>query len=88
MKKYSVKGMMPYIIINALIHTVIGAFIGKSIVEIINAKKVIQKDYKLMKNFFKDMSGKATHIKIEDLDEDEVPEDIRKKADPKETMGE
>jgi hypothetical protein len=33
------------------------------------------------------MGGSATHIKIEDIDETDVPEDIRKKADdPKDPM--
>lgn len=69
MKKYSLKGMMPYIIINALIHAVIGAIIGKVTVEVLCSKKIIDKDYKALKKFLKDMGGKATHIKLEDLDE-------------------
>lgn len=69
MKKFPLKGMMPYIIINAITYAVIGAFIGKSVVELLNTKKIIHKDYQLLKNFFRDMGGKATHIKLEDLDE-------------------
>lgn len=87
MNKNNLKGMRPYIIFNACIFAVVGAFIGKNIVEILNTKKRISADSKALKKFIKDMGGSATHIKLEDIDELDVPEDIRKKAeDPKDPM--
>ena len=74
--KNNFKAMMPYIILNACIHAVIGAFIGSTVVNILNIRKIMSSDYKALKKFFRDMGGKATHIKLEDLDESEVPEDI------------
>lgn len=86
--KNNLKRMMPYIIINAIIYAVIGAFIGKNLVEIHNTRKRIDNDSRALKKFIKEMGGSATHIKIEDIDETDVPEDIRKKAegDPKDPM--
>lgn len=87
MNKNNLKGMRPYIIFNACIFAVVGAFIGKNIVEILNTKKRISADSKALKKFIKEMGGSATHIKLEDIDELDVPEDIRKKAeDPKDPM--
>jgi hypothetical protein len=91
MKKYSVKGMMPYIIINAIIDAIIGAVIAKTTINILNTKRKIDSDYNTLKKFFRDMGGKATHIKLEDIDESDVPEDIRKRtneAELKEELGE
>jgi hypothetical protein len=82
--------MLPYVIVNTIIFGIVGAIAGKSIVEIHNAKKRIDSDYEALRKFFKDMGGSATHIKLEDLDEDEVPEDIRKaseEAELKEELG-
>lgn len=81
------KRMLPYIIINGLIFGVIGAFIGKNLVAIHNTKKRIDNDSRALKRFIEEMAGSATHIKLEEIDEAEVPEDIRKKAeDPKDPM--
>jgi hypothetical protein len=79
--KNNLKRMMIYIIINAIIYAVIGAFIGKNIAEINNTSKRINNDSRALKRFIKEMGGSATHIKLEDIDETDVPEDIRKKAD-------
>jgi hypothetical protein len=79
--------MMPYIIINGIVFSIIGALIGKNIAEIRNTSKRIDNDSKALKRFIEEMGGSATHIKIEDIDETDVPEDIRKKADdPKDPM--
>ena len=91
MKNRNLKSMMPYIILNTLIHAVIGAIIGKVTVELFCTKKIIDKDYEALKKFLKDMGGRATHIKINDLDESEVPEDIleaAEEAELKEELGE
>lgn len=79
--KNNFKGMMPYIIINGIIFSIIGAIIGKNLVEIHNTRKMIDNDSRALERFIREMGGRATHIKIEDIDESEVPEDIRKKAD-------
>jgi hypothetical protein len=79
--KANLKAMKPYIIFNAIVFAVIGGFIGKNIVEIHNTSKRINNDSRDLKRFIKEMGGSATHIKLEDIDETDVPEDIRKKAD-------
>lgn len=81
----NIKKAMPYVIINTIIFGIIGAFIGKNLVEIHNTRKRINNDSEALKRYIKEL-GSATHIKIEDILEDEVPEDIRKKADPKDPM--
>jgi uncharacterized membrane protein YeaQ/YmgE (transglycosylase-associated protein family) len=78
--KNTLKAMKPYIIFNTIIFAIIGAIIGKNLVEIYNTKKKIENDSRALKRFIKDMGGSATHINIEDIDESDVPEDIRKKA--------
>lgn len=88
--KNNLKAMLPYIIINTVLWAIVGAIAGKNVVEIRNTKMKIGNDYEALRKFLKDMSGKATHIKLEDLDEDEVPEDIRKaseEAELKEELG-
>ena len=85
--KANLKGMMPYIIINGLIFSIIGGFIGKNIVNIHNTRKRIDNDSRALKRFIEEMAGSATHIKLENIDESDVPEDIRRKADdPKDPM--
>lgn len=81
--KNNIKRMMPYIIINGIIFSILGAIIGKNIIEIHNTSKRIDNDSKALKRFIEEMAGSATatHIKLEDIDESDVPEDIRKKAD-------
>ena len=85
--KKTMKGIMPYIIIGAVIDAIIGAVTAKVTIDIMNSKEVFSRDYKALKRFIKDMGGSATHIKLDDIDEDEVPEDIRNKANDQETMG-
>lgn len=83
----NIKGMLPYIIINGIIFGILGAIIGKNVVEIYNTKKRINNDSRALKRFIEEMAGSSTHIKLEDIDESDVPEDIRKKADdPKDPM--
>lgn len=77
----NIKRMLPYIIFNGIVFSIIGAIIGKNLVEIYNTKRRISNDSKALERFIKEMGGSATHIKIEDIDETDVPEDIRKKAD-------
>lgn len=88
MNKNNLKGMTPYIIFNTIIFAIIGGFIGKNVVEIYNTKRRISNDSKALKKFIRDMGGSATHIKLEDIDACNVPEDIRKKAegDPKDPL--
>lgn len=81
MNKNNLKGMRPYIIFNACIFAVVGAIIGKNVVEIYNTKRRISNDSKALERFIKEMGGSATHIKLEDIEACDVPEDIRKKAD-------
>lgn len=83
----NIKRMLPYIIFNGIVFSIIGAIIGKNLVEIYNTKRRISNDSKALERFIKEMGGRATHIKLEDIDELDVPEDIRKKAeDPKDPM--
>lgn len=86
--KNNIKRMMPYIIINGIIFSILGAIIGKNLVEIHNTSKRIDNDSKALKRWIKEAGLKGTTIKIEDIDETDVPEDIRKKAegDPKDPM--
>lgn len=84
----NIKRMLPYIIFNGIVFSIIGAIIGKNLVEIHNTRTRIDNDSRALKRFIKEMGGSATHIKIEDIDELDVPEDIRKKAegDPKDPL--
>ena len=75
--KNMLKAMRPYIIFNAIIFGIIGAIIGKNIAEINNTKRKIDNDYNALKEFLKNVAGSATQIKLEDIDEMDVPEDIR-----------
>lgn len=85
--KNTFKAMKPYIIFNACIFAIIGGFIGKNLVTINNTRKRINNDSRALKRFIEEMAGSSTHIKLEDIDESDVPEDIRKKADdPKDPM--
>jgi hypothetical protein len=43
--------MMPYIIINGIVFSIIGALIGKNIAEIRNTSKRIDNDSKALKRF-------------------------------------
>ena len=74
------KRLIP-VILNTIIFSIIGAIIGKNIVEIHNTKKRISADSKALKQFIEEVAGSATNITIEDIDKADVPEDIRKKAD-------
>lgn len=80
--KNNLKGMRPYIIINALIFAVIGGFIGKNIVEIHNTKKRISADSKALKKYLSELTKTCTN-KIS-LDEFEKigEEDDRKPIEP------
>lgn len=71
--KNTLKAMRPYIIFNTIIFAVVGGFIGKNVVEIYNTKRRISNDSKALKRFIEEMGGSATHIKLEDMDEAEVP---------------
>ena len=82
--KNLIRKMLPFVIINGIVYAIIGAIAGKHIVEIHNTKCKMDHDYESLKKLFKDMGGKATHIKLEDLDESEVPEDIREAAEESE----
>ena len=55
--KNNLKGMGPYIIINALIFAVIGGFIGKNIVEIHDTKKRISADSKALKKYLSELTN-------------------------------
>ena len=78
--KNLIKKMLPFVIINGIVYAIIGAIAGKHIVEIHNTKCKMDHDYESLKKFFKDMGGKATHIKLSDIAEEDVPEEIREKA--------
>ena len=54
--KATLKGMRPYIIINALIFAVIGGFIGKNVVEIYNTKKRISNDSRALKKYLSELA--------------------------------
>lgn len=85
--KNNLKGMLPYVLINGIIFGIFGAIIGKNLVEIHNTRKRINNDSRALKKLIEEMAGSATHINIEKIDESDVPEDIRKKADdPKDPL--
>lgn len=85
--KNILKRLLPYVIINGIVYAIIGAIIGKNLVEIHNTSKRIDNDSKALKRWMKEAGLRGTTIKIEDIDESDVPEDIRKKAeDPKDPM--
>ena len=77
----NIKSTLPYIIINGLIFAVLGAIIGKNLVEIRNTRKRINNDSRALKRFIEEMAGSSPQIKIEDINACDVPEGIRKKAD-------
>ena len=54
--KKNLKRLLPYIIINALIYSVIGAIIGKNYAEIRNTRKKIDNDSQALKRFIKEMA--------------------------------
>ena len=74
------KRLLPYAIINGIIFAIIGAIIGKNIIEIYNTSKRISADSKALKKWIEKVADTATCIKIEDIDECDVPEDLRRKA--------
>lgn len=78
--KNNLKKILPYAIINGIVYAIIGSIIGKNLAEIYNTKKKIENDSRALKRFIEKMAGSATIIKLEDIDEADVPEDIRKKA--------
>lgn len=83
----NIKGMLPCVMINGIIYAIIGAIIGKNLVEILHTRKRISADNRALRKWIKKGGLTATHIKIEDIDEADVPEDIRKKADdPKDPL--
>lgn len=80
-KKINFKGMIPYIIINALLYSILGAIIGKSIVEITNTKRILDRDCKALKRFFNDIWDRTTQFKPEDFLEvpaDEIDEILKR----------
>ena len=54
--KTILKRILPYAIINGIIYAIIGAIIGKNIVEIHNTKKRISADSKAIKKYLKDIA--------------------------------
>lgn len=85
--KNNLKRMFPYILINAFIWGIIGALIGKNIAEIHNTGKKLNADNEALEKWIKEAGLNGTTINIKDIDECDVPEDIRNKAnDPKDPM--
>ena len=85
--KNNLKAMRPYIIFNAIIFGILGAIIGKNIIEIRNTSKRIAVDKKALQKWIKEAELNGNTINIEAISEEDVPEDIRKKAgDPKDPM--
>lgn len=77
--KATLKGMRPYIIINALIFAVIGGFIGKNVVEIYNTKKRISNDSRAMKKYLSELAKTCPNkMSLDELEN----EDDRKSIEP------
>lgn len=78
--KANLNAMKPYIIFNAVVFAVIGAFIGKNLVLISNTSKRIDNDSRALKKFMKDMVNACPNkMKLDELEGDE---DDRKPIDP------
>lgn len=54
MNKNNLKGMLPYVLINGIIFGILGAIIGKNLVEIYNTKKRISNDSRALKKYLYD----------------------------------
>ena len=81
MIKANLKGMMPYIIINGIIFSIIGAIIGKNIAEIYNTKKMIDNDGEAIKKFLKDIAKTCPNqMSLDELEK--MGEDDRKPIEP------
>lgn len=76
--KNTFKAMRPYIIFNTIIFAVVGAFIGKNVVEIYNTKKRISNDSKALKRFMAEIAKACPNMSINELE----GEDDRKPIDP------
>ena len=77
--KNNLKGMLPYVLINGIIFGILGAIIGKNLVEIYNTKKRISNDSRALKKYLSELA-KTCPNKMS-LDELENGDD-RKPIDP------
>ena len=77
--KNMLKGMLPYVLINGIIFGILGAIIGKNLVEIYNTKKRISNDSRALKKYLSELA-KTCPNKMS-LDELENGDD-RKPIDP------
>lgn len=80
--KNMLKGMKPYIIFNSIIFAVIGAFIGKNIVEIYNTRKRISNDSMALKKFMEDIAKTCPNTMTLDELEKTGDGDDRKPIEP------
>lgn len=76
--KNNIKRMMPYIIINGIIFSILGAIIGKNIIEIHNTSKRIDNDSRSLDKWAKELG--STQIETHKISEDEVPQYIKDKV--------
>jgi hypothetical protein len=77
--KNNIKAIMPYVIINTLIYSIIGAIIGKNMVSIYNTRKRIDNDSRAIKKFLKEMAKTCPNkMSINELE----GRDDRKPIDP------
>lgn len=54
--KNNLKGMLPYVLINGIIFGILGAIIGKNVVEIYNTKKRISNDSRALKKYLSELA--------------------------------
>lgn len=54
--KNMLKGMLPYVLINGIIFGILGAIIGKNVVEIYNTKKRISNDSRALKKYLSELA--------------------------------
>lgn len=80
--KNILKSMKPYIIFNSIIFAVIGAFVGKNLVEIHNTRKKIDNDSKALKKFIKEIAEGCPNTMTLDELEKMGNGDDRKPIDP------
>lgn len=54
--KNMLKGMLPYVLINGIIFGILGAIIGKNLVEIHNTSKRLDNDSRAMKKYLSELA--------------------------------
>ena len=77
--KKNLKGMLPYVLINGIIFGILGAIIGKNLVEIHNTSKRLDNDSRALKKYLSELAKTCPNkMSLDELEN----EDDRKPIEP------